>query len=184
MLIPAGSDLVFQLHYTTAGKAASDRTRIGFTFAKSPPRKRVIRIQASNSEFLIPPGAADHAVSGSSTLGVDVELMDAYPHMHFRGKSMTLTAVYPTGEQEELVRVPKYDFFWQLVYEFAKPKQLPKGTLLRADARFDNSSNNPLNPDPAAGVRWGDQSWEEMMVGFFDVAIPPTTDPRSVVARQ
>jgi hypothetical protein len=184
MLVPAGSDLVFQLHYTTNGKATADRTRIGFVFAKSPPRKRVIRIQASNSEFLIPAGAADHAVSGTSALGVDVELIDAYPHMHFRGKSMTLTAVYPTGEREELVRVPRYDFFWQLVYEFAKPKQLPKGTLLRADARFDNSSNNPLNPDPAAEVRWGDQSWEEMMVGFFDVAIPPVTDPRSVVARQ
>jgi hypothetical protein len=183
MLIPAGSDLVFQLHYTPNGKATTDRTRIGFVFAKSAPTKRVIRIQASNAEFAIPPGAADYPVSGSATLGVDCELLNAYPHMHWRGKSMTLSAVYPTGEQEELLRVPHWDFNWQLVYEMNQPKLLPKGTVLKADATFDNSAANRFNPNPKAEIRWGDQSWEEMMVGFFDLAIPAGTDPARVLAR-
>ena len=184
MLVPAGSDLIFQLHYTANGKAGVDRTRIGFTFAKTAPSKRVVRIQASNGDLLIPPGASDHAVSATSALGVDCELLDAYPHMHLRGKSMTISATYPSGRTEELVRVPRYDFNWQLVYEFNEPLKLPKGTLLRADARFDNSANNRFNPDPKAVVRWGDQTWEEMMVGFFDVAVSPSTDLDTVAIRR
>ncbi len=181
LLIPAGSDLVFQLHYTTNGKPAADQTRVGFVYAKNPPKKRMIRVQASNATFAIPPGAADYPVSGTAKLGVDCELIDAYPHMHLRGRSMRLSAVYPTGEREQLVNVPRYDFNWQLVYEMNKPKLLPKGTLLEADATFDNSVNNRFNPDPKAEVHWGDQSWEEMMVGFFDLAIPVETDPRRVL---
>lgn len=110
--------------------------------------------------------------------------IDAYPHMHYRGKSMTLSAVYPSGRQEELVRVPRYDFNWQLVYEFRERPMLPKGTVLRADATFDNSPGNRFNPDSTVVVRWGDQTWEEMMVGFFDVAIPPATDPRTVLVKR
>ena len=182
LLVPAGSDLVFQLHYTPSGKAAIDRTRVGFVFAKNPPRKRMIRIQASNATFAIPPGAAAYPVSGTAVLGVDCELLDAYPHMHLRGRSMTLSAVYPTGEHEQFVNVPRYDFNWQLVYEMNKPKLLPKGTLLKADATFDNSPNNRFNPNPKAEVHWGDQTSEEMMVGFFDLAIPVKTDPRRVLA--
>ena len=182
LLIPAGSDLVFQLHYTANGKAAVDRSRVGFVFAKSPPRKRMIRIQASNATFAIPPGAGKYPVSGTATIGVDCELLDAYPHMHLRGRSMDLSAVYPSGERELLVNVPHYDFNWQLVYEMNKPKLLPKGTRLEADATFDNSPANRFNPDPKAEVHWGDQSWEEMMVGFFDLAIPVGTDPRRVLA--
>jgi hypothetical protein len=184
MLIPAGSDLVFQLHYTTNGKAATDVTRIGFVYAKSAPSKRVIRVQASNAGFVIPPGADNYPVAGSAALGVDCELLNVYPHMHLRGKSMVLSARYPTGEHEEFVRVPRYDFNWQLVYSFANPRLLPKGTLLQADATFDNSANNRFNPDPGASVRWGDQSWEEMMVGFFDLAIPIKTDPAAVLVAQ
>ncbi len=184
MLIPAGSDLVFQLHYTTNGKATTDITRIGFVFAKGTPSKRVIRVQASNAGFVIPPGAADYPVAGSAKLGVDCELLNVYPHMHLRGKSMTLSAVYPTGEREEFIRVPHYDFNWQLVYALNQPRILPKGTVLKADATFDNSANNRFNPNPAVSVRWGDQSWEEMMVGFFDLAIPVTTDPASVLIAQ
>lgn len=181
MLVPAGSDLVFQLHYTATGKAVQDRTKIGFIFAKQLPEKRVIRIQASNSGFVIPPGAASYPVSGTAALGVECELLDAYPHMHYRGQSMTLSATYPTGEKDQLLRVPRYDFNWQLVYEMGQPKLLPKGTVLRADATFDNSPNNRFNPDPKAEVRWGDQTWEEMMVGFFDVAIPSKTDLAKVL---
>lgn len=183
MLVPAGSDLVFQLHYTANGKAVRDRTKIGFIFAKQPPEKRVIRIQASNSRFVIPPGAASYPVSGTTELGVECELLDAYPYMHYRGQSMTLSATYPTGERDQLLRVPRYDFNWQLVYEMGQPKLLPKGTVLQADATFDNSANNRFNPDPKAEVRWGDQSWEEMMVGFFDVAIPLKTDLAKVLGK-
>jgi hypothetical protein len=184
MLIPAGSDLVFQLHYTTNGKPTTDVTRIGFVFAKQTPTKRVIRVQASNAGFVIPPGAADYPVSGSAALGVDCELLNVYPHMHLRGKSMVLSAVYPTGEREEFLRVPHYEFGWQLVYALSKPRILPKGTVLKADATFDNSATNRFNPNPQATVRWGDQSWDEMMVGFFDLAIPIATDPASVLVAQ
>ncbi len=184
MLIPAGSDLVFQLHYTTNGKPTTDVTRIGFVFAKQTPSKRVIRVQASNAGFVIPPGAEDYPVTGSAALGVDAELLNVYPHMHLRGKSMVLSAVYPTGEREEFLRVPHYDFNWQLVYALSQPRILPKGTLLKADATFDNSANNRTNPNPKNAVRWGDQSWDEMMVGFFDLAIPVTTDPASVLRTQ
>jgi hypothetical protein len=184
MLIPAGSDLVFQLHYTTNGKPAEDITRIGFVYAKQTPVKRVIRVQASNAGLVIPPGAADYPVSGSAALGIDCELLNVYPHMHLRGKSMVLSAVYPTGEREEFVRVPHYDFNWQQVYSLSQTRILPKGTLLKADATFDNSAANRTNPNPRATVRWGDQSWDEMMVGFFDLAIPITTDPASVLRAQ
>jgi hypothetical protein len=182
MLIPAGSDLVFQLHYTANGKPSSDRSRVGFVFSKTPPQKRVLSFSAFNDSFEIPPGAPNYAVSGTGVLGVDAELIEVYPHMHLRGKSMTLSAVYPTGEREDLLRVPKYDFKWQLLYEFNEPKRLSKGTRLNADGSFDNSANNPYNPDPKAAVRWGDQSWDEMMAGFFVVAVPVSTDPRMIFA--
>jgi hypothetical protein len=144
----------------------------------------VIRVQASNAEFVIPPGAANYPVSGQAVLGVDCELLNAYPHMHLRGKSMALSAVYPTGEREELLRVPHYDFNWQLVYEMKEPKLLPKGTVLKSDGTFDNSLANRFNPNPQAEVRWGDQSWEEMLVGFFDLAVPAGTDPARVLVKQ
>jgi len=182
MLIPAGSDLVFQLHYTTNGKATQDRSRVGFVFAQNPPQKRVLSFSVIDDRFAIPPGAANYAVSASGVLRVDAELIEVCPHMHLRGKSMTLSAVYPTGEREELLRVPNYDFNWQLLYQLREPKQLPKGTVFTADGVFDNSPNNRYNPDPKAEVRWGDQSWEEMMAGFFVVAVPVSTDPRTVFA--
>ena len=106
--------------------------------------KRVIRVQASNAGLVIPPGAADYPVAGSAALGVDCELLNVYPHMHLRGKSMVLSAVYPTGEREEFVRVPHYDFNWQLVYSLSQTRILPKGTILKADATFDNSATNRI----------------------------------------
>ena len=184
MLVPAGSDLVFQLHYTPSGAASPDRSRVGFVYAKSVVEKRVLHLSAFNDGFAIPPGAANYPVSGSAELGVDCELIDLHPHMHLRGQSMALAVQYPTGERDELLRVPKYDFGWQQTYELSEPKNLPKGTVLKADATFDNSANNRYNPDPKKEVRWGDQSWEEMMVGFFDVAVPVDTDPRKLIVRR
>jgi hypothetical protein len=180
MMIPAGSDLVFQLHYTTNGKEATDQSKVGFVFNKTTPTKRVQSVTAINDGFAIPPGAANFPVSGEGTLLQDAELIELYPHMHLRGKSMTLSVSYPTGERETLLKVPAYDFNWQLVYRLDRPKTLPKGTVLRADGSFDNSANNRFNPDPKSEVRWGDQSWEEMMAGFFVVAVPVSVDPRTL----
>jgi hypothetical protein len=175
-LIPAGSDIVFQIHYTPNGKAVKDRTSIGFVFAKTPPEKRVARIYAANTTFTIPPGATDYRVEASVTLQAESLLVSLKPHMHLRGKSMEFRAVYPTGEKEILLSVPRYDFNWQLEFIMAQPKVLPKGTRLEVTAAFDNSMNNPYNPDPAKEVRWGDQTWQEMAIGYFEVGFSPKLD--------
>ena len=185
-LFKAGSELVLEFHYTPNGKPAVDRSKIGFVFAKSPPSKRVLTLSARNVKFAIPPGAPDYAVEGSLTLSADCDLILLYPHMHLRGKAMEIRAVYPTGEKEILLRVPHYSFNWQLRYEPAGVKRLPKGTRIEATGVFDNSPNNPFNPDPKAEVRWGDQSWDEMMVGFFEVAFDARADVKELLdpARQ
>lgn len=175
-LIKAGSDIVLQLHYTANGKAAEDLSRIGLVFAKQPPKLRHLTMNATNGKFVIPAGAPAHEVRSSITLHEDTGLIWMMPHMHLRGKDFLYTAVYPTGEREVLLSVPRYDFNWQLGYRYAAPKPLPKGTRIECVAHFDNSANNPANPNPAIEVRWGDQSWEEMMIGWFDVAIDPKTD--------
>ncbi len=182
MLIRAGSDVVFQLHYTTNGKAARDRSKIGFRFAPQAPGKRVFNFGIGNADFVIPPGAPAHAVHGAETLMHDIELLSFNPHMHLRGKAMEYRAVHPNGKSEVLMRVPRYDFRWQHMYELAQPKLIPKGTRLEVTALFDNSPNNPDNPDPKAAVRWGDQSWEEMMVGFVNLLIDPKVDVNKIVA--
>jgi hypothetical protein len=181
LLIKAGSDLVLQLHYTANGKPAKDRTKIGMVFAKNPPLKRVMFLAATNQSFVIPPGESAYAVDTKAVLTADAELISLTPHMHLRGKAMEYRAVYPTGERETLLRVPQYDFYWQHLYEPETTKLLPKGTRLEVTGVFDNSANNPHNPDPKAEVRWGDQSWEEMMVGFFHLAFDPKIDPRDLL---
>ena len=175
-LIPAGSDIVFQMHYTSNGQPGKDRTKIGFVFAKTAPEKRVARIAAVNSTFTIPPGASDYRVEASTTLQSDSVLVSLKPHMHLRGKWMEFRAVYPTGEKEILLSVPQYSFNWQLEFMLAQPKTLPKGTRLEVSAGFDNSTNNKYNPDPTKPVRWGDQSWEEMAIGYFEVGFSPKLD--------
>jgi len=180
-LIKAGSDIVFQMHYTTNGKAARDQSKLGLIFSKDKPEYRVVTLAAMNGKFVIPPGAPAHAVDGAITLHGDTRLISLFPHMHLRGKSMEMRAVYPTGEMEKLLWVPNYDFSWQLWYQLPEPKLLPKGTRIEATGTFDNSPNNPHNPDPTKEVRWGDQSWEEMMIGFFDVAIEAGKNPIDVL---
>src|SRR5262245_21933516 len=166
-LIKAGSNIVFQMHYTTSGVATRDRTSIGLVFTKEPPTRTLVTGNALNSRFVIPAGEASHEVKSSTTFKEDVHLTSFMPHMHFRGKDFTYTAVYPDGRSEVLLRVPKYDFNWQLTYVLEKPAALPKGTRLDCVAHFDNSTGNKYNPDPSKEVRWGDQTWEEMMIGWF-----------------
>ncbi|MGA9507116.1 MAG: thiol-disulfide isomerase [Candidatus Sulfotelmatobacter sp.] len=173
--VPAGSDLVFQMHYTTNGEAASDETSAGLVFAKSPPKQRVVTLQLNNHALMIPPGADDFRVEVQGTLPNDALLLSFFPHMHLRGKRFEYDIVHEDGSVETLLRV-NYHFHWQLSYKLAQPRELKAGTKLRAIAWYDNSKNNPHNPDPDKLVTWGDQTSEEMMVGFFDVAIPAGMD--------
>jgi hypothetical protein len=179
-LIPAGSDIVLQMHYTANGKSATDTTRIGLIFAKQPPARRFVTMNATNASFAIPPGDPSYEVHSQITLQDAAELVWLMPHMHLRGKDFEFRAVYPTGESETLLKVPKFDFNWQLAYEEAKPLTLPKGTRIECTAHFDNSSNNAANPNPKVEVRWGDQSWEEMMIGWFSVVIDAKADPAAL----
>lgn len=176
-LVPAGADIVFQLHYTANGMPATDQTKVGVIFSKDEPRQRVVTLTATNARFAIPAGDPNHEVKSVFTLQDDSALVWLMPHMHLRGRDFIYRAVYPTGETQVLLNVPKYDFNWQLSYETAKPVTLPKGTRIECVAHFDNSPNNKYNPDPAKVVRWGDQSWEEMMIGWFGVVIDAKADP-------
>jgi hypothetical protein len=171
-LIPAGSNLIFQLHYTTNGKPATDRTRLGIVFAKHAPEQQVLAMQALNPYFVIPPGDGDFQVDATRTVREDSYLVGLRAHMHLRGKSFEFRVVYPTGRTEVLLRIPKYDFNWQPYYYLAAPLKLPRGTRIECTAKFDNSVNNPFNPNANAAVKWGEQSWDEMMIGWFDIAVP------------
>jgi hypothetical protein len=169
-LIPAGSDLVFEMHYTANGKATGlDQTKVGFVLAKEPPQKRLLTVPVADMNFTIPPGDANYGSHAMATFDKNVQLVYSQPHMHLRGKAMDIRLVYPTGESEMLVSVPRYDFNWQLIYYEEKPRAVPKGTRVELDARWDNSANNKYNPDPTATVRWGDQSWEEMNFAWIGV---------------
>jgi hypothetical protein len=168
-LIRAGSDIILQVHYTTDGKPGTDRSRIGLVFAKEPPAKRVFTLSATNGKFRIPPGDPNYRVDAEFELGSAVTLYGLHPHMHGRGKDFEYRLKPPAGEVQTLLRVPNYRATWQLWYDLAEPIALPKGTIIECTAHFDNSANNPLNPDPTKEVTWGDQTWDEMMVGFFNV---------------
>jgi hypothetical protein len=169
--LPPNSDIIMQMHYTTNGKATTDRTSVGVIYAKEPPKQVLGGGAVMTLNFQIPPGADSHEVKGMSTLAQDTTLVAMMPHMHVRGKDMTYIAHYPDGRSETLLSVPKYDFNWQITYDLTQPKVLPKGTRIEVIAHFDNSPKNIYNPDPTATVRWGDQTWEEMMIGFFTTLV-------------
>ena len=166
-LLRGKHDIILQIHYTTNGKEAVDRTEVGLIFAKQPPAKVAAGGLVINPRFIIPANDGNYEVRGQNVLMADTLLTAMTPHMHVRGKDMTYIAHYPDGRDETLLSVPKYDFNWQITYELSEPKVLPKGTRIEVIAHFDNSANNKFNPDPAQSVRWGDQTWEEMMIGFF-----------------
>ncbi|HUR38679.1 MAG TPA: peroxiredoxin [Planctomycetota bacterium] len=166
--IPAGATLGFQIHYTTNGEAAEDQTQVGFIWAKKKPEHEVVTQSATSRRLRIPAGAADHPEEGAFTFPEDGKILSLLPHMHVRGKAFKYVAVTPDGKEELLLDVPRYDFNWQTCYRLKEPKPVKKGTVVRAYARFDNSSGNPANPDPSKDVRWGEQTWEEMLVGFID----------------
>jgi peroxiredoxin len=167
--IPAGSDLIIEMHYTPNGQAMKDRSRVGLIFAKEEPKYSVRTHGVANDEFKIPPGASAYEVEQFYRFPEDAYLLSFMPHMHLRGKDFKYTFTYPDGRREVLLWVPRYDFNWQSYYRM-KPKFMPKGTKVHCVAHFDNSANNLNNPDPSKPVYWGDQTWEEMMIGWMDFA--------------
>ncbi|HEU4388572.1 MAG TPA: hypothetical protein VFV34_12295, partial [Blastocatellia bacterium] len=174
--VPAGSTIMFQMHYSTfqgvLKDAVKDRTRIGLIFSKEPPAKMIVTGAVANLMFKIPAGADNHEVKACLTLPRDIELLTYMPHMHLRGKDMKYEAVYPDGRTETLLWVPKFSFNWQTMYYLKKPVMLPKGTKLIVTAHFDNSEKNKYNPNPKTDVRWGDPTYDEMMIGWADLLVP------------
>ena len=168
MKVPAGAQILFEVHYTPNGSEQTDRSYIGLKFTDAATvREEVVGLEAINGKLQIPPGAGNHQITAKEEFREDITLLSLTPHMHLRGKAFRYDAIYPDGKTETLLDVPRYDFNWQLRYEFAEPKLIPKGTVVKCTAVFDNSSGNPNNPDPSQNVTWGQQSWDEMMIGFF-----------------
>jgi hypothetical protein len=177
--LAAGSTLIFQMHYTTTGKATTDRTSIGLVFAKDRPKTELRSTALINGNIHIPAGDANHRVDATMTFNRDVTLWSMLPHTHVRGKRWSYEATYPDGRKEALLSVPQYDFEWQTDYIFKRPVKLPKGTTLHATAWYDNSPNNKSNPDATKEVWWGDQTWEEMMFTGLTFSIDPVKPSNS-----
>jgi hypothetical protein len=171
--IPANSELVFQVHYTPNGTATEDLSKLGLLFTdEQSVTHEVVTTSAVNLRFSIPPGAANHAVTATLPEKLpECELLSFSPHMHVRGKSFKYTIVYPGKRREVVLDIPHYDFNWQTEYRLASPIQVPAGTRMRCDATFDNSDGNLNNPNSKAWVSWGDQTYEEMMIGYFHYAV-------------
>ncbi len=183
-LIPAGTDISVQVHYTPIGKEVVDRPLIGFTVADKAPAKRWMSygIVGGGPDFAIPPNEADYkSPPFDLTFTADVELVEFMPHMHVRGKSMTYHLVYPDGRDQVVLSVPKYDFNWQLLYQPANRIRVPKGTRMYVEAFYDNSKANRFNPNPERTVYLGRMTWEEMMAPFFGVLIDSNVDPNQVI---
>lgn len=182
-LLPAGGWLMFQLHYTTMGRAATDRTELALVFHDEPPERRVHTRAVGTSDFEIPAGAANHEVVAELEIDRHGEILSLLPHMHYRGKAFRYELVHPDGTEEVLLEVPAYDFNWQLSYIPREPIRLRPGMVLRGRAWYDNSAANPANPDPTVAVTYGEQSFEEMMFGFFDwVEVPEAGEEDGVAS--
>jgi mono/diheme cytochrome c family protein len=165
--IPAGSKLVFQVHYTPSGTETKDRSYVGFIFAKEPPKAEVVTRPVLNAKFVIPAGDQNYQVESTYSFTQDAHIYSLMPHMHLRGKDFVFKITFPDGSSKILLSVPKYDFAWQTYYVLKEPLAAPKGTRIDCLAHFDNSEKNKYNPDPTKEVRWGDQTWEEMMIGWM-----------------
>ena len=170
--VPAGSKLIFQMHYTPNGTPQQDLSEIGFVFADPATiKKRVMTLMSFNPDIRIPAGEESYRTTSRYYFDQEVELMSMFPHMHYRGKKFRYEFRLPGKNYETWLNVANYDFNWQNAYELAEFRKLPRGTKLRCVAHFDNSDKNLANPDPTVSVRWGDQTWDEMMIGYFDVAV-------------
>jgi hypothetical protein len=176
--IAAGSDIVFEAHYTATGKPEVDRSSVGIVLADGPPEQRHLTTTAiSARDFEIPAGAKNHLVTGETIVNDPAKLVWVQPHMHYRATDYELKVAYPSGEEKTVLRVPNYRFDWQVGYELAEPLDLPKGTKLLTVAHYDNSAANKFNPDPTVNVKYGAQSWDEMHVTFVGIVIDAKTNP-------
>jgi hypothetical protein len=163
------------------GKATTDQANLGLVLAKEAPAQRVMTLSTGNEKFKIPPGDPDYRVDASFTFRREVTLLGMHPHMHMRGKDMSYRVVFPNGETRSILNVPHYNWHWQLWYNLAKPMVLPAGSKIECTAHYDNSAKNPENPDPSKTVTWGQQSFDEMMVCFFNVAFPADTPAKDLL---
>ncbi len=176
--IAAGSDIVFEVHYTTNGEPQTDQSSVGIVLADGPPQQRHLTITGTNQrQFEIPPGDAHYEIKAESTVDEPAKLVWVQPHMHYRGRYYELKVVYPSGEEKMVVRVPNYRFDWQVGYELAEPVELPQGAVLKTVSYYDNSSRNKFNPDPSKTITFGLQSWDEMNVSFMGIIIDAKADP-------
>jgi hypothetical protein len=169
------------VHYMPEGKATTDQANLGLVLAKAPPTERVMTLSTGNEKFKIPPGDPNYRVDASFTFRREVTLLGMHPHMHMRGKDMSYRLVFPDGTTRSILNVPHYNWHWQLWYNLAKPIVLPAGTKVECTAHYDNSAGNPENPDPGKTVTWGQQSFDEMMVCFFNVAFPADTPSKELL---
>jgi hypothetical protein len=175
LLVKAGSVLSFQMHYTAVGEEATDRTSVGFVFAKEPPRQEIRTSAFINALFSIPPGSNNERVESAIEFTDDSHIWALFPHTHLRGKDWEYRLVHPDGRSEVVLSVPKYDFNWQTYYLYAKPVAAPKGSRLEAVAHYDNSAGNKSNPNPNVEVFWGDQTWHEMQYSGITYTIDSKT---------
>ena len=171
--LPAGSTLVFQMHYTANGNPATDRSSLAFKFAPAAPRQEVVIAPLVNANFTLPAGSPSTKVDARMTFNQDVTLWSVLPHTHVRGRRWEVDATFPDGRHEVLLAVPSYDFNWQTDYIFEQPLRVPKGTALHTAAWYDNSTANKSNPDPTVDVHWGEQTWEEMQFTALTITLDP-----------
>ncbi len=192
--ISAGNAIAWGLHYTPTGKPENDRHRLGLWFAQTPHSHEVITKRIGEAHIIegrefvagtggndfptIPPFAGDWKITAITPFGDDVTVYGLWPHMHLRGKDMTFIATYPDGREDVLLHVPRYDFQWQLQYEFVQPVHLPAGSTIKAIGHYDNSIGNKFNPGPSKAVYWSEQSWDEMFNGWMEISVD-----RHVIAR-
>src|SRR5258708_2535253 len=181
-LIPAGADIVFEVHYATNGVAGEDQTMVGLELAKAPPKRLFMSITAAQQNLHIAPGDPNAEAKATLKFGQPVDFVYMQPHMHLRGKDMRIEALYPTGEKQTLLNVPRYDFNWQIVYYEKTPLHFPSGTTLELTAHWGNSPNNKWNPDPKETVRWGDQTWQEMLVAQMAALVDRTVRPTTLLS--
>lgn len=183
--VPAGSRLEFVIHYAkTSGPPQSDRTSVGFYLAPRPPEKVLRRMDLRNFFFRIPPGAANHEVKRCYSFERDKLLLSITPHMHYRARDVVYELARPDGRREILLSVPRYNFEWQLVYRLQEPLYVEQGSTLTVTTHYDNSPNNPANPDPAKAIRWGDKSEEEMMTSWIEYLDASPRRPATESARK
>jgi hypothetical protein len=181
--IPAGASILFQMHYTANGKAATDQSSIGLIFAKGTPQREIRTGSFYNPMLKLPAGAADQAIDSAIEFSEDTHITALFPHTHLRGKSWEYRLIYPDGQSHVVLSVPKYDFNWQTYYVFTTPLVAPKGSRLEATAHYDNSLNNKWNPDPKIDVRWGEQTWDEMQYSGITYYVDHPAGPETALVR-